>query len=118
MPECPAPMVPAAARSKLPIQPMRSIHDSQCSRIVSAFSRCFCPQIPPVTWISSAPSGRQVEVDGCTGPPCLADDIEYLCSFACEDGDAVEGERYRHDGSPVMPVARPGRDPDAAFRQV
>src|ERR1700688_4960194 len=124
MPECPVPagpvpMVPAAARSKLPIQPMRSIQEPQCSRIVSALSRCFCPHRPPVIWISSTPSGRQTEADGCTGPPSwLADDIKYLCSLCYEDGDAVEGERHARDGSPVVGAACPSLDPGAAGRQV
>src|SRR5580698_8954190 len=87
----------AAARSKLPIQPMRSIHDSQCWRIVSAFSRCMLPHRPPVIRISSTPSGRQTEVDGRTGPPFLADDIEYLGSLSDEDGNAVSGQRNPDD---------------------
>src|SRR5579871_172080 len=106
MPSCPPlmslpPMVPAAARSKLPIQPMRSIQDSQCPRIASAFSRCLAAQMPPVILISSTPSGRQAEADGFTGPH-LADDIEDLCSFTGENGDAV-GSRLDGDGdSPLV----------------
>src|SRR3982074_3278415 len=118
MPECPPPMSPAAARSKLPVQPMRSIHDSQCSRILSAFSRCFSSQMPPVTLISSAPSGRQTEVDGWTGPPCLADDLEYLGSFTGENGDLVRGNRDTDRGAAVVPVSGRGRDPGPAGRQV
>src|SRR5690348_10172321 len=96
-------MVPAAARSKLPVQPMRSIQDSQCARIVSAFSRCICPQMPLVTWISSAPRGRQAEADCWTGPPCLADDIEDLGSFGGEDRDVVRGKGDLDGRSPVVP---------------
>src|ERR1700722_8718382 len=111
-------MVPAAARSKLPIQPMRSIHDSQGARIVSVFSRCFCPHRPPVIWISPTPSGRQTEVDGCTGPPCLADGIKDLSSFCYEDWDAVGGDLHPHSDSPGAGVTGPGLDPGAARRQV
>src|SRR5579871_1094124 len=88
----PAPAKAAAARSKLPSQPTRSIQVRQWPMVVSAFTCCLCCQMPPVMVISSGPSGRQTEVDGRTGPPCLADDIKNLCSFCDEDGDAVEGD--------------------------
>src|SRR6266567_1016368 len=118
MPEWLPPIAPAAARSKLPVQPIRSIHDSQCWRTASAFSRCFCLQMPPVTLISSAPSGRQTEADGCTGPPCLADDIKNLGSFTGEDRYAVKGDGDAEGGPAVVPGTGSGRDPAAACGQV
>jgi hypothetical protein len=72
MPECshgvPGSLRPAAARSKLPVQPMRSIQSSQCRSTTSALRDCFSAQKPSVNRISVASSGVRVEVDGETAP--------------------------------------------------
>ena len=57
----------AAAVSKLPIQPSRSIQCSMCARLASAFTCWRCAQKPPVICTSASPRGRRVPCEGATG---------------------------------------------------